>query len=230
MKKTLLVVITLYFCFSGIFGQSNVIKFNPLSLLSKRIVFGYERALTERTSINISGGFQIPKGLPLVLNLIPDFEDTDFETRITGFSFGLDYRIYKKDILNDSYFAPYFSINQKAIEVSGDIVDYDATITGKLRNTGFGFYFGKQYLYDSGFTMDIFGGLGVGILKYSATFETDDPAADFDQIEQDLKDEFDDIPVIGNKAEIKTGQGEIEISVPFIMPAIRFGFIFGFSF
>lgn len=143
-------------------GKPNLVKINPLGALFGNIPLSYERAINDKSSIQVNGSFG---GLSVA------------GVKYTNFGAGVDYRYY----LSNSKSAP------EGFYVSGGAGFYSLKVkeTGGTSFTGSGFVgkgvIGNQWIWESGFALDLFGGInyyaggkikgtgGVEYTKFSGT-------------------------------------------------------------
>lgn len=142
--------------------EKNVIKLNTLSLIIGTGSIFYERHLTD----NLSGQLGVA-----YLNY--SFGEGDAKSKFTGLILTPEVRFYpKSNAIDGFYIGPY--VRYQNFSLSGDTDE--ATYT----NIGGGATLGRQWIFNSGFTIDLFvgGHYGKGSLKYESdittdTFETD---------------------------------------------------------
>jgi len=155
MKKIILVAIAV-FAFSFAKAQQNVVKVNPLATLGGLDLVSYERAIGDQTSVVISGamgGFKVGT------------------TKYSSFGVGVQYRYYFDEALNGFYGAGVAGFK------SGKTT-FDTTLGGSssddinYTNMLFGAKIGKQWLMDSGFTIDLNIGANYRSFKYDSSDST----------------------------------------------------------
>lgn len=119
-------------------SDKNVLKVNTMALfLGTGSVF-YERKLSEVISGQMGLAYMNMKLL---------------DTRFSGLILTPEVRIYpKKDAIEGFYIAPYFRYQNFTIE------NKETSSVGSLISMGGGLLFGKQWISNSGFTMDLFFG------------------------------------------------------------------------
>lgn len=141
MKKILLIALIAVLTLPSIAQVSeekNVLKVNTLSLfLGTGSVF-YERKVSDLTSAQMGVGYMnIKLG----------------DTKFTGLILTPEFRFYfKKNAIDGVYAAPYFRYQRFTVENPTDAVK------GTLTSTGGGLVIGRQWITNSGFTMDLFFG------------------------------------------------------------------------
>jgi len=139
--------------------DKNVLKINTLSLFLGTGSIFYERKLNDMSSAMMGVGYLSFK-----------FGDTKF----SGLILTPEYRIYvKKNAIDGFYVAPYLRYQNYTLKNDAEAAK------GSLNIMGGGFAFGRQWITDSGFTMDLFfgGHYGSGNLSVDAgsasSFDTD---------------------------------------------------------
>lgn len=164
MKKLLLITIALIIgikSFSQVSEEKNVLKVNTLSLILGTGSIFYERELSDMTSAQLGLGYM-------------NFKLGD--TKFTGLILTPEVRFYlKKNAIDGFYTAPYFRYQRYSMEVTA----FDETSKGTLTSLGGGLVFGRQWITDSGFTMDLFFGGHYG--SSSIKTETDGTEDSFDK-------------------------------------------------
>lgn len=138
MKRVILSLVFIGFAF-GINAQSNVIKTNPLGLAFGNFNATYERVFGTTSSVLIKGQY--------LYSL--------FGEKVNLAGFGLGYRYYfthaKKPVPGGFYLNPQASISIGTVKNDAD-ESYSATIIS------FGAELGYQWVWESGFVLD----LGIG--------------------------------------------------------------------
>jgi len=154
MKKLLLCAVTALIFFNAKAQEvKNTIKINPLSaLLSTGSVF-YERKVNEGMSAQLGVAYT---GVKL--------DDTKF----SGLAITPEVRFYiKKHAPTGMYAAPFLKYQNYTVS--------DHTDKGSYTSFGGGALMGHQWVYNSGFTLDLFFGPSYNNGKYKATIVTDEP-------------------------------------------------------
>jgi Protein of unknown function (DUF3575) len=129
-------------------GPQNVIKVNPLGLIFGQASLGYERAISEKSSFVIApsfGGFKLGG------------------FKYNQFGLGAEYRFY----LSKTKMAPEGFYAAPGAFFSSGKVQESATDT-KVNFTSFGgkAVIGNQWIFKSGFVIDLNGGIQVSSFKY----------------------------------------------------------------
>jgi len=145
MKKFLILSLVVIFatnCFAqdkpAVSTEKNVLKINTLSIFLGTGSIFYERKLSDITSAQLGVAFMSFKLL---------------DTKFTGLILTPEVRIYpKKEAIDGFYLAPYLRYQSFTVE------NKKASSTGSLTSLGGGVVFGREWITDSGFTMDLFFG------------------------------------------------------------------------
>jgi hypothetical protein len=154
MKKLLLcALVAMNFFAAKAQDPQNTLKINPLSaLLSTGSVF-YERKISEGMSAQIGVAYT---GVKID------------ETKFTGLAITPEVRFYfKQNALSGLYAAPFLRYQNYKLSDDGD--------EGKYTSFGGGALIGRQWVYSSGFTLDLFFGPSYNSGKYKATAGNNEP-------------------------------------------------------
>lgn len=145
MKKILILLLVVVLAIptiaqdkSNVSTEKNVLKVNTLSLfLGTGSVF-YERKISDMASAQLG-----------VAYLSFKFSDTKF----SGLILTPEFRFYpKKNAIDGFYLAPYIRYQKFTVENTTN------ASKGSLTSMGGGLLFGRQWITNSGFTMDLFFG------------------------------------------------------------------------
>lgn len=145
MKKLLILSLTLILTISsfaqnnpGVSTERNVLKVNTLSLFLGTGSIFYERKLSDLTSAQLGLAY-----MGFKLN----------DTKFAGLILTPEVRIYpKKNAIDGFYIAPYLRYQKFTVKNTTDPSE------GSLTSMGGGLLFGRQWITDTGFTMDLFFG------------------------------------------------------------------------
>lgn len=133
--------------------EKNVVKINTLSLIVGTGSLFYERKINDFTSGQLGVAY---------LNYKFD------EARFTGLILTPEIRFYlTKNAIDGFYVGPYFRYQNFQLE------NTDTQATAAYNNYGGGLSIGRQWITDSGFTMDLFFGGHYGSGKLSSDNETE---------------------------------------------------------
>lgn len=130
----------------------NVIKVNPLGALFGAANLGYERVLGEKTSIEIT----------------PSFGTLNFGgLKYSSVGLGADYRFYhskEKNAPLGFYIAPGLQYSGGKISATDD---FGNSADVKFSSFSVKGVLGRQWIWDSGFTIDLNGGVSYSTFNYS---------------------------------------------------------------
>jgi hypothetical protein len=136
--------------------EKNVLKVNTLSLFLGTGSIFYERKISDLTSAQLGVCY---------MNFKLD------DTKFTGLILTPELRIYpKKNAIDGFYLSPYLRYQKFTVE------NKNTDSKGTLTSMGGGLVFGRQWITDSGFTMDLFFGGHYG----SADVKVDSGTDSFD--------------------------------------------------
>lgn len=130
-------------------GIKNVIKLNPLGFLFGQASLGYERAINDKSSFMISPTFG---GLKLG------------GFKYSQFGLGAEYRFYlskTKTAPEGFYAAPGVNFSTGKVKEDGN------SIEAKFNSFGVKGVIGNQWIFNSGFVIDLNGGIQYSNFKYS---------------------------------------------------------------
>jgi len=158
MKKLFLIVGVTFFAMTNITAQENAIKVNPFAILGGSDLVSYERALSDNTSGIISAGYGGFK-----------FGDVSYKS----FGGGLQYRYYFEEALNGWYLAAIASYQSGKVESESITVAGTSTEADKFNfsSIGAGLKVGYQWLWDSGFMLEL--NLGASYKSFKYDFDND---------------------------------------------------------
>lgn len=156
MKKTLLITLTLFSLASftsSAQDAKSAFKINPLSALLRTGSVFYEHKLSKKESFQLGAAYL---GLKI--------EDVKF----SGFSVTPEYRYYpKENALSGLYIGPYLRYQNLTVK--------DETSKGSYSSVGGGVVLGRQWVYKSGFVLDLFFGPSYNSGKVKADDGSEEP-------------------------------------------------------
>jgi hypothetical protein len=168
MKKVFVIILAIIFAVpsfaqetSKVSTEKNVLKVNTLSLFLGTGSIFYERKISETTSGQLGLAYM-------------GFKLSD--TKFTGLILTPEFRIYpKKNAIDGFYIAPYLRYQNFTVKNTTD------DSKGTLSSMGGGLLFGRQWITNSGFTMDLFfgGHYGSASVKVDAGGNTDSIDSNF---------------------------------------------------
>ncbi len=237
--KTLLLILILLSVNSFAQIKENVVKLNTLGFPFGSLSLGYERALSEKNTVNLNIG--IPVGSSLGKSLAKDLIGSDYtvsEATLNNFHIRAAYRHYtgKSSAPKGFYYEPALKYQTLSPSIAGwgtadntDIVNVEADV--KISTFSAGFQLGYQFLIAKRVTIDLaFFGLEAGLANFDLKGKTNKEYRDtyFDDIVTTAKD----LPIIGDKVEVtKEGEDMIRAKAKNIFfPMLRANFSIGFAF
>jgi hypothetical protein len=154
--------------------NTSVVKFSPLQMIAGEINFGYERKISDYSSIEIEFGPTLSNiGLSVNQNhyYVDPFGSYNYvdQTSKVGFFLSTGFRFYPADngkVLNGFYVSPvikYRLMNNGLHDYSGNLDD----TKGSESDVNFSFNFGFQKWVSSRFSLDFFGGVGLAYESYN---------------------------------------------------------------
>jgi len=162
MKKLVLLVAVTVFAFGNVNAQENVVKVNPLALLGGTDLVSYERAFGDNSSGIVSGA-------------IGGFNFGGIKYK--SFGAGLQYRYYFDEVLNGFYGGAIVSFQNGTTEFEDLLGEGDSDDEFDFTALGGGVKAGYQWLFDSGFTIDV--NLGASYKSFDYDFgENSDPTTE----------------------------------------------------
>lgn len=133
--------------------EKNVLKLNTISLFLGTGSIFYERKFSDLTSAQLGVAYMNFKLL---------------DTKFTGLILTPEFRIYaKKNAIDGFYLSPYLRYQKFTVE------NKKATSKGSLTSMGGGLVFGRQWITDSGFILDLFFGGHYGNAQVKVDSGTD---------------------------------------------------------
>ena len=152
--------------------NTSVVKFSPLQMIAGEINFGYERKISDYSSLEIELGPTLSNiGLSVNQNHYYDPLSSYAyvnQTSKVGFFLSTGFRFYPMDngkVLNGFYVSPvikYRLMNSGFRDYSGNLED----TKGSESDVNFSFNFGFQKWLSSRFSLDFFGGIGLAYESY----------------------------------------------------------------
>ena len=219
-------------------AQHNVaVKWSPLGLYFGKLTLGGEYSVRKKQSITFYAG------IPVGINRHFDSDNNTVEASSKTTSVMAGYRFYLgKSPMKGFYFEPYLKYLHNELEGTLNYNDDNPPSIYKSSNEfssfGIGGQLGLQVLIAKRIVLDFFVvGPEANTVKENGSF-TDVTnnipwtPADAAEAEDDIKDAVDNIPIIGEKIEVKTDQNSktVFISYKGFLPGVRTGFSIGFRF
>jgi hypothetical protein len=212
-------------------------KFAPIGLAIGKITFGGELNFKHKQSVTLLVGLPFDK----TRNIKYDDTDNDLTEKVTSVMAGYRYYLGKRD-KSGLYLEPY--VKYVKLEARGFLTDdlngqparFDSRF--EYKGVGVGLQLGVQFFIAKRVAIDFFF-LGPEAnsakISASATDVYDNipwTLADAQEAERNIKDALEDIPVIGDKTEVKvnTATKNVTASYKGFAPGFRAGASIGFRF
>lgn len=251
MKKLLLFMMML--AAVSAYSQDNAVKLKLMGLGYGNYTVSYERALSEKNSINASFALLSPDGA--IKNYLPNWyyewdgsgsgpfdkngkgitEDAPWIGEFySGYGFSVDYRMYGKQALKGFYYGPYVKYMSLDFRLEDEIRGPYYTIESNISGFGAGFEIGNQWLIIDRIVLDLYFGLGAQLFSATGKYVQDPvPAAgsfDYSDIIPDVIDAYAKIPYIDKRLETTVESDALLLHIPLPLPDLRGGFSIGFAF
>lgn len=223
------IIVLIYSSFSAI-SQQNVIKLGIVDLMKYNI--GYERAVNEDQSFQINIAILPSKDVPDQL-LPDDVKELNLDSKFSGYSILPEYRFYysKKDSPRGFYLAPYLKYSKYTGTYIDNYSGANYQVEGNYSSVGLGLQLGVQWIISDAFTIDwYFAGFEIDRDAFSLEFTTDAENVNFEKVKSRIAEEYSDIPFIGSKLSVTSGDNFVKGKAGFIFPGLRTGFSIGFAF
>jgi hypothetical protein len=205
-----------------------LLKWAPASLEAGKITVGGEYNFRKKSSIE----FFI--GLPAPMNHQFKYDNNSSDLSSKAFSLLAGYRYYfGKKNASGVYVEPYAKYHTAAGilqgQLNGEVAKFDTK--SDYKGYGIGAQLGVQFLIAKRFSFDLF---LLGPEANTSEFNTvsTDVASNIpwtlikaNEAEKDIKDAFRNIPIIGDKIEVKVDQNTKTVTTRYngFLPGLRFG-------
>ncbi len=243
MKRTLLIIATLFVVLTSGMAQNHIVKLGIPSLLYGRANLNYEFVLNDKTSLNLRAGAQFPRNFPVdaVLQEDPNDEFRINSGKWNAYGFTPSYRIYfgkNNPAPQGFYVSPYVSYNKNTVTVDmeyddGAQISVPATMKVGYSGIGGGVMIGNQWVINESFVIDFnYFGIGYGLQTIAMKFSSSDPSVDYDQLKDELEAELENT---GNNGvndidNIEALDDGIKIKAEAPSPQVKFSFSLGYMF
>jgi hypothetical protein len=154
--------------FNVLTETENVLKFTPTKIFRGVVELGYEHALGDRASIEVSAGPTFSNVSPFgsgghgILEQINGFNNTTGS--LMGFSFSTGFRFYpieERWVMNGFYVSPIVGFSRYNYQFEDFVFGQLSAQNGYRQETQFGFLFGTQNWLSQYFGLDMFAGCGL---------------------------------------------------------------------
>ncbi len=239
MKKTiklLLLVIVITSTSSTLLCQDNIVSIGVPGLVIGNVNLGYERVVSEKTSLALHLGILIPREVPAYIS--DEFDDggellDEFDNKLGGMSAALEYRLYTGDkgAPRGFYAAPFVRMNNYSFTIGTEYDQTSAELKARLFSIGAGVQLGAQWLIDDKVSLDLYF-LGLGVNNHTFSFElaSNDPNADFQAFEGEIRADLAEEPLLKGKVKVESGDDYVKASASTLSLGIRGGFTIGYAF
>ncbi len=231
MKKNILLSVFLGLGMTCLMAQSNVIKVNPLGLAANSVTLGYERVIGEKQAfaVHVNMLLGVPGWADRLLEEELSAQNAEGTADLSGIAITPQYRFYtgKKGAPRGFYIAPYLRYTDRTLEATsfyeGDASDLNFNLSG----IGGGVQLGVQWLIGGRVALDwYFLGLGANYSTFNGVYTADN----MDEIELDIREDVNDLPIIGDQVEISRQGNELTVTIKTMLPAFRSGLSLGLFF
>lgn len=219
------------------FQPSFAVKWNPESIYFGKLALGGEFNFSERHSVTLGIGIPIEKTLSYEL----DNEDRSISMKT--FSIMGGYRMYfGKKSMSGLYFEPYIKYvkNDASLTINADLAgnSTDFATTSKYSGVGIGAQLGVQFLIANRVTIDLFFlGPEANTSEHNLVMRDISNTGPWDaqqaaDAQQEIDDNFGDLPIVGDKLEITVDANSRTVSSHYkgFLPGYRAGLTIGVRF
>lgn len=238
MKTNLTIIaLLLTFAVSAQNSTNFIAKWAPGALAAGKIAVGGEYNFKHRKSVTLLVGIPNPRSYEV------DFDGDKSDVETKGFSVLAGYRYYlSKRQVSGFYIEPYGKyVSQEGTGIlKGELVSEEADFNTKVTYSGFGVgaQLGVQFLIAKRVALDLYIlGPEANISDFNTTAKdvsstlpwTPQMAA---EAKADIEESIRDIPIIGDKAEVKVDAATKTVSVDYngFLPSLRAGISIGWRF
>lgn len=241
MNKLLLLPLMLL-TLSG-YAQQNVVKVGLSSVYYGNMSVGYERAISDKSSLNFNIGYWDANTGIFDVNkyYFPNADAVVFESFGKGFNTGIDYRFYigESQKTFGFYMAPYLRYWNKTVFLS-DIIPVSQMnnqrvlfdIEAKASSIGIGFQLGYHWLIYDKISIDwYFLGIGAEHMNLKGKYYAPNyKSFNYTYIEDDIWETFEDVKYLYNKLSTEVTPDNLQLKLPLWLPGIKTGFTIGYAF
>ncbi len=214
-------------------GQHTGVKIHLGSLALKNYNISLEQKVSSRASLVLNVGFVPKRELPSIVKDVLVDNEVSTDISFDGNSILGELRFYKRKngSLKGFYFAPYASYRNYKGNYS-DIIDDEAVeVEGKFTTIMGGIQLGTQWLIKNRVAIDwYFLGFSFGQVSTNLTYSSNDPATDYQDLQNDIDDELGDFDFLGVKITTESDNESVSAKVSALIPSIRSGISIGFVF
>jgi hypothetical protein len=216
-------------------AQENAIKAGFTGPFMGDLNIGYERAVSQNSSLNIKLGYFDLLMSPFISEKTISPKAYNLLEANGGFTASFEYRFYlsKKRGIQGFYVAPYLRYLSQDMEFDDEIEGYIFTVGTKANIMGLGGQLGYQWIFNDWFTLDLFF-FGTGIDYYKAeikyVLEPQPPGFDYSMVTPHVDDVFIDFNYLYKKLTHEVNDDKHTSKLPFLFPGMRIGASIGIAF
>ena len=212
------------------FSQQNIVKFGIVDIV--KLNLSYERVLNNNQSLGLNIAILRKINIPHLL-LSDELIELNTETELSGYSIIPEYRFYtgKKGAPRGFYIAPYLKFSKYSLSFKDDYNGEQLEVTGGYNSLGLGVQLGVQWIISDVFTIDWnFLGFELDRNTISLEFTSDSDIIDFEALRNEINNDYSDIPIIGKRLIVDSGDDFVNGKASFLLGGIRSGISIGFAF
>lgn len=205
-------------------------------LIVGNINVGYEKVLSENKALAFHVGVFVPREVTVSLTFGDETAAEvleELDNNVQGLSIVGEYRMYAGDkgAPFGFYVAPMVRYNNYEMTVGADFDGETAEVQTKLNRIGLGLQLGTQFQLGERMTLDWYF-LGLTIDQNTITIEasSNNPDTDFQEIEEDLQADVDDLPLYSDEIELTSGNDFVKAKGSIIGLGLRSGLTIGYRF
>ena len=216
-------------------AQENLVKVGFTGALLGDLNLGFERKITDKSSLNFKVGFLEPTLSPLLREEIITPNAYNLVEANGGISSSAEFRFYfsKKPGIQGLYLAPFLRYFNQSMLYNDEIDNNRFSVDTKLSSSGFGVQMGYQWIIKESFTVDFFFfGTGVDFHKAEIKYVVDSPPPGFDysMVTPHVEDVFKDIRLLNKNMSHEARDDGHFTNLPVRLPSIRAGISIGWAF
>jgi hypothetical protein len=235
MSKRINLIFILFLSAMITHAQENAIKAGFTGPFMGDLNIGYERAVSQNSSVNIKLGYFDLLMSPFISENTLTPKAYSLLEANGGFTASVEYRFYvsKKRGVQGFYVAPYLRYISQDMVFDDEIEGYIFTVGTKANITGLGGQLGYQWIFNDWFTLDLFF-FGTGIDYYKAeinyVLEPQPSGFNYTMVTPHVDDVFVDYKYLHKKLTHEVNDDNHTSKLPFLFPGMRIGASIGIAF
>jgi hypothetical protein len=235
MSKKINLAFMLLFSVMIAHAQENAIKTGFTGPFMGDLNFGYERAVSQNSSLNIKVGYFDLFMSPFISENTITPKAYNLLEANGGYTASVEYRFYlsKKRGIQGFYVAPYLRYISQDMVFDDEIESYIFTVGTKANIMGIGGQLGYQWIFNDWFTVDLFF-FGTGIDYYKAeikyVLEPQPSGFNYTMVTPHVDDVFVDYKYLHKKLTHEVNDDNHTSKLPFLFPGMRIGASIGIAF